>query len=346
MDYETFKEQFQKDLQTELENRGGNMILSSHTVVKANISYDAVSVQPEDSSIGLNLNMNDLFRKLENGADYNDVVSMAADTALTGLSKSPELDLPTLTDYNVMREKLTMQAISTAENTELLATVPHTVMEDISIVYRFDLGGDQDHGSSILVTNDLLRTMDVEEAELKADAMEIAPENRPVEIIGMSEMLARLTGMEPDMFGAPSDTQEYMYVATTPNSIHGAGIIAYPDFMEQAAERIGGDFYLLPSSIHEVLLVPDDGTRTGAELQTMVAEINASVVDPEERLTDSAYHFDTKEHLFELAEKFEAREMAAARSSVIDELKNKQMEVSESGSSPQKAVKAAEKEAR
>lgn len=46
-----------------------------------------------------------------------------------------------------------------------------------------------------------------------------------------------------------------MYVASVPDKISGAGVIAYQHFMNQAAERLGGNFFVLPSSIHEIILV-------------------------------------------------------------------------------------------
>lgn len=85
-----------------------------------------------------------------------------------------------------------------------------------------------------------------------------------------------------------------MYVATTPDKINGAGIIAYPEFMQQAAEQLNGDFYLLPSSRHEVILVKDDGAMDFEQLQSMVREVNATEVSDADKLTDNVYHYDSK----------------------------------------------------
>ncbi len=63
--------------------------------------------------------------------------------------------------------------------------------------------------------------------------------------------------------------------------------------MDQAAERAGGDFYILPSSIHEILLVKDNGQFDRAALEQMVREVNATQVAPEDKLTDSVYHYDS-----------------------------------------------------
>jgi ribonuclease PH len=80
-----------------------------------------------------------------------------------------------------------------------------------------------------------------------------------------------------------------MFVASVPDKIHGAGVLAYPNFMEDAAQKLGGDYFVLPSSIHEVILVRDNGQMSAEELQNMVKDVNASQVSPEEQLTDHAY---------------------------------------------------------
>ena len=118
--------------------------------------------------------------------------------------------------------------------------------------------------------------------------------------------------MGEDMFGDLGlnipDEDEKMFVATVPDKIHGAGVIAYPDFMEQASEKLGGDFYILPSSLHEVLLVKDNCDMSLHELKQMVQEVNETQVSPEEKLTDNVYHYDSQDKVFEIGDKFELRQ--------------------------------------
>jgi len=73
-----------------------------------------------------------------------------------------------------------------------------------------------------------------------------------------------------------------MFVATVPGKDSGAGILAYQDFMDKAAARVGGDFFILPSSIHEILLVKDTGDRMADELRNMVKHINKTELRPGE----------------------------------------------------------------
>ena len=150
------------------------------------------------------------------------------------------------------------------------------------------------------------------------------------EMMGVSTEDLALMGMPMD----PADEQ--MFVASVPDKIHGAGVLAYQDFMDQAAERVGGDFFILPSSIHEVLIVPDNGNMSLSDLEAMVKEVNATQVAPEDKLTDSVYHYDSQAKVFELGEKFVERQSekeagieaeASEKGSVLDELKAKKDEV-------------------
>ena len=98
------------------------------------------------------------------------------------------------------------------------------------------------------------------------------------------------------------------FVVTNTERIDGAGVIFYPEFMDNMGELLGNDFFILPSSIHEMLILPDDGQVDAEMLRDMVKEVNATQVAPAERLTNDVYHFDTKDHVFEKADRFTERQ--------------------------------------
>lgn len=268
----------------------------------------------------------------------SEVVSKASDTVIKGFDNQPAIDVASLTDYEQMKDKLIMEVVSTEANSEMLANVPHQEMEDMSVVYRFVINSDESGRATILATNNMLEAMGVTPVQLHEDALKNAPEIKPAVITGMSEVMAEMMGMSPEemaMMGMTTDPDnEQMYVATVPDKIHGAGVLAYQDFMDQAAERVGGSFYILPSSLHEVLLVPDNGQMNLQDLESMVREVNATQVAPEDKLTDNVYHYDAEAKVFELGEKFVEREAAKdsvekseEKSSVLGDLKAKKEEV-------------------
>lgn len=337
MDYENFKEQFVADVKDRLAEQGADVKVSVNEVNKLNESYEAITVTPEGSNIGVNMSLEKFYDAVQDGTSYDSVVDKAVDVINNGIDKRPEIDVAALTDYSQMKEKLAMEVVSAEANKDMLQNVPHQNMEDMAVVYRFVLNSDEDGRASILVTNQILDHMGVTPEQLHADALENAPQIKPAEIKGMSEVMAEMMGYDQAaMMGivpvAPEDEQ--MFVATVPDKVHGAGVLAYQDFMDQAAERAGGDFFILPSSIHEILIVPDNGKMDLKELENMVKEVNATQVAPADKLTDSVYHYDSKEKIFELGEKFverqNEREEAAEKEekgSVLGELKAKKEEV-------------------
>ena len=337
MDYETFKQEFAEDIKEKLSQKGyGEVETSFHNIEKTNQNYEAISVVPAGGNIGVNYNIENAFASYEHSGDYEGVLASATGAIASGLDQVPVVNVNALMNYEIMKEKLSVEVISAEVNEELLAKVPHDRIEDLAVVYRFIMESNEDGRASILVNNDLIERMGVTHEQLRADALENSPEIRPAVIQGMNEVMKEMMGPEAyEMFGIPDDTEEMMFIATVPDKNSGAGVLAYQDFMDQAAEKIGGDFFILPSSIHEILLVPDDGQKEADELKAMVMDVNATQVSPEERLSDNVYHYDSKEHIFELAEKFEARqqekgaaidEKAEDRESVLKNLKDKQKE--------------------
>ena len=84
-----------------------------------------------------------------------------------------------------------------------------------------------------------------------------------------------------------------MYVLSNQEKLYGAACMLYPEVLSAFGEICGRDFYVLPSSIHEVLLVfAEEGKEK--ELKEIVTDMNRNHVAPEEVLSDSIYHYNTK----------------------------------------------------
>ena len=76
--------------------------------------------------------------------------------------------------------------------------------------------------------------------------------------------------------------------------MNGAACMFYPGVLEDFGKKLGRDFYLLPSSVHEVILVPADETVSKEALWEIVTDINRTQVAEEEILADSVYYYDRK----------------------------------------------------
>ena len=315
MKMKEFKEELVAGMEKAFDRNHLEVTFCNRMVNKLNESYEGMVITPKGSNVGVTLNINNMYEAYENGKSLSEIIEKASDIAMKSLDNKPQFDMATLTNYDAMKEKLIVDVVSTKANKDMLANIPHKEMEDMSVVYRFEVGAFEDGRATILATNQMIETMGVSAEQLHADAMENAPKNHPAEIKGMLETFSEMMGASPEelilMGMNPSPADEKMIVASVPDKRHGACVITYPHFMEDAAEKMGGDFFILPSSIHEVLLVKDDGSLTVEELKTMVMDINASEVQPEDKLTDNVYHYDCQNHIFESAEKYEKKQLTA-----------------------------------
>lgn len=279
---------------------------------KPNESYNALTFSKENAGIGLNINLDHVMESIDSGADYEDVVSDTVKTILDGLSNEKVETLKQFTEnilqYEENKKNLVIDLISVEGHEDILNTVPHKVMEDLAAVYRFIVNNDESGCGTVLITNDMLKAMGVSEEQLKADADVIAPITRPICIRSIAEVIRGMLTAD----GTPDDIIEMMisegepplFVASVAENVHGAGIMAYPEFFREASEYVGGNFFILPSSIHEVLLLPDTGESTAEDLKEMVISVNSSVLDPKDKLSDNVYHYDVEAKLFETGEKY------------------------------------------
>ena len=311
MDYNTFKNTFAEDVRHAFAKRGKDMELTTVAITKTNESYDALTVKPTGSNIGVNINLNSGYKAIESGQAYGDVLEDAMNMVLNALNNKPQIDTSLLMDYNAMKSKLAVEVISVERNRELLENIPHQIVEDLAIVYRFVLNSDKTGRSSILITNKMIETMDISPEQLHADAVSNSAQYKPLVIKGMSEVIAEMMGMSLEDMGLPQNPEdEKIFVASVSDNVHGAGVLAYDGFLDRASERAGGSFYLLPSSIHELLIVPDTEAMGLDDLKNMVRGVNATEVTPEEQLSDNVYHYDAKNKIFEIGDKFVARKTA------------------------------------
>ena len=194
-----------------------------------------------------------------------------------------------LTRQNVLKSVLP-KVIGADENLRIMESsgIPYQLIEgtDLMIVLYVPL---EAAGGTIPVTGQILELT-------HTTAEELFPAARQHILSQMT--ISPLAGVMAEMAGAavPFDTDDDpgflpLYVGTNTSSHFGAGILAGgSEAFRRMASRIGTDeFFILPSSLHEVLLLEDEGQFDLRELLAMVREINAEVVAPQDRLTDNVY---------------------------------------------------------
>lgn len=338
MDFKEFVNKLEQDLKEVLSDTSPGAQVRQTPVEKLQAgSYTGISITPADTNVGMNINADQLYAQMQDGRSYEGVLAMALSQVDRGLHDMPAVDVQSITNYETAKNLLCFEVVGTEQNADMLANIPHTDMENMSMVYRLQLDSNAQGTSTILITNAMMEQYGITKDQLHADAMENAPEIRPASFKTMAEVMAEMMGMPIEMM--PQDMAPPMYVATNEDKVQGAAVMFYRDFMDQAAKELGGDVFVLPSSVHEILILPDDGNMSVDELRDMVTTINATEVSAQDRLTDSVYHYDGGARIFELGEKFEERQAQKEnakeeRSSVLKDLKEKKQDMDLKPKSP------------
>lgn len=197
-------------------------------------------------------------------------------------------------DYERLKSHIFYKVISYERNREQLKSIPHRRVLDLAMVFYYQID-EEEMPATILIQNSHLKMWKITEEELVENAKRYTCLNLPAEFLTMEQV----TGADNEREDEGRERVS-MYILTNRQRQLGAGVIFYPGVMEMAEHLLGDHFYILPSSIHECILVPQDGNYNQEELLHMVTEINEEHVDPREVLADQVYYYlkeDRKIHI-------------------------------------------------
>ena len=293
-------------------------------VKKLNENYLGITVLKENQVIAPTFNLNQLYEMFQSDPQ-NSMENILRNITELVLDAPEQFDPKSITEYETAKDKLFIRVSSAEKNEEMLQNVPHQMREDLAITYHLAIRIDDIGVGSTTITNDILKRYGISEEQLHADAMENSPNVRPIQVMVMGSMIEQLMGMEPETIlrgetaqsiaetiSKGMEREDPMFIITNQQTLDGAGVIFYPEVMDQIGEGFQGNFFILPSSTHETLVIPDNGAFDYRVLEDMVQTINENEVAPEERLSDHVYHYDVKNQVFERADKFAERQKEKA----------------------------------
>lgn len=223
---------------------------------------------------------------------------------MDGLERLPAVDANMFYDYASIKDKLTVELVSQESNEHMLAAIPYRKIEDMAAIYRIVLDSGEDVRATVLVNNTLLERLGISADQLHDDAIAASVAHLPPVVKNMGEVLREMIGAKANFTTFPDSPLQCI---TNSERFMGASVILYPGLLDEVAERLGENFFILPSSIHEVLAMPESEGYNFHALEMMVRSINEAEVAPVDRLSDNVYHYDSDAHSFELASAYEAR---------------------------------------
>ncbi len=254
-------------------------------------------IRSVESNISPTIYLESFFERYQSGeADIREILASIADTRVKH-EVSDKFDVEAILNFDKVRDKIVPRLVGREWNTALLAERPHTDVADLAVTYHISLKDELDESASIPVSNQMMREWGASVEELHEVALTNLPVLKPCSIESMSDILADMMG---GSFGegmlSPQD--EVMHVISNESRVFGSASVLDEKFMKGVVDKFGNrNFYLLPSSVHEWILVNSSDDCDISSLKEMVMTVNATEVRQEERLSDSVYTYSLENGL-------------------------------------------------
>lgn len=296
MEYNEFKELVQDKIMDYLPEGYQHLKPEVSAVTKVNTVLDGLTLCPERISGAVaspTVYINNLYETYrDTGKSLDAILTQTAKVFVDSLNDSQKIVGQMEDALKNFKEKVTFKLINYEQNKEYLADRPYRQFHDLAVVYSVAVLADKDFTGSAVVTNSLMESLGTTEEELFQLAKENTRSLNPPRVCTMFDMLSGLARdngfeMSPEL---PTDAE--MYLITNKTGVHGASGLLYEDLLHELAEKLQDDLYILPSSIHEVIVVPDNGRVDLEYLADMVHEVNATQVDLTDQLSNQVYHYN------------------------------------------------------
>lgn len=197
-----------------------------------------------------------------------------------------KMDVSFFTEWENVKQRIIFRLVNYAANKELLNGVPHRRILDLAVVYHCLVESNSEADATILIHSPHMEFWKVTEDVLFHAALENTPCLQKACVVNMEQVCCGILEEKDSDLGIP----KMMNIMTNANRTNGAGVILYPNVLKEFAEEMGHDLYIIPSSIHETILLPMLGDDWEA-LSQMVKEVNATQLAPEEVLSDHVYEY-------------------------------------------------------
>jgi len=316
MNFTSFIQEILKCLREEL---GSGYTVFSGSVNKNNgVRRTGITIRGEGQNVFPTVYIDGFYREDLTGEEIGRIAHKLLEN-FEAAELEGEIDLSGFTEFKRARERLAFKLISEEKNRELLRSIPHKIFHNLAIVYYYTVQEAPFYGNAaVLVNNRHMEQWGTDPQELLEIAGGNTPALFPWTIDSMEEIMRGILAEDLSQKRASGKTRGFpdgkkeedwadeligqitsdfsagrvpMYVLTNRQKLNGAACMLYPDVLKNFGYKLGRDFFILPSSVHEIILVPDDESVSKEALWEIVTDINRTQVAQEEILSDSVYYY-------------------------------------------------------
>lgn len=308
MTYETFKEQLRQHMQAGFP---ADAIVTIQSVIKNNnIQLDGLSIMEPNVNISPTIYLNHYYEEYQNGRSMDEIHAEILHIYQENKPRE-NIDISFFTDYENVKSRIVFKLVNYEKNRPLLENIPYIPYLDLAIVFYCLVSAEKSGNATILIHNRHLDYWNITKEDLYQQAMENTPDLLSYDLRNMTEIMEEMLRDVPGNANWNSlDSEELaeldflrqeptsypMYVLSNTSKLNGACCILYHDLLKKFSAKLKADLFVLPSSIHEVILIPAYTKDSITELNQMVRDVNFTQLTEDEILSDHVYYFSRKEN--------------------------------------------------
>ncbi len=240
--------------------------------------------------------LNDFYEKFKAGKKTIEEIALIVQQVFDSQNSEPwtVINVNTLREWKTLKSKLIIKLVGMENNKEYLKdAIYKKVCDNLAAVVFILFDKKEDGLITSKLTKEQFETLDISMSEVIETAIANTEKILPVKIKKMSELLSEQMGC--DIFELPPE-EDIMYVMSNSIMVNGAATLIYPNVLrdfcvEHGLERV----IILPSSIHETILVFPNTMMEDDELKCLVTEVNGEVVKNQDVLSNDVYVYTVED---------------------------------------------------
>lgn len=277
----------------------GYLVTAQETTKNHGVKMLGIEIGKPEETVVPRLYVDGIVDRVENGfMTVEDAAKKVFEMYQNSETPEIEMNVEKWIDRKFILDHVEYQLVNAERNAEKLKYIPGKKIADLVAIYRVVASAGEDGMKSYVLTKAILDRSGISFEELD-EAAKKNTEKSGFSVRTMSEVMCELMGVNVSQEIEEPDGPQ-MYILTNARKLHGANIMLYKEYLEIAAERMNGDFYIIPSSIHELIAVPVSAQGL-EELRQMVKAVNDNQLAPEEILGYEVYRYNRETGEVEVA---------------------------------------------
>jgi len=274
---------------------GGTMLQRIPLEKNNGVMMDGLSIRKEGRRVAPMIYLDACYKEYLEGRSLKGICEQILECC-EAPDFEQQFDVDFFRDPRQVRPVIVYKLVHYEKNREQLQDIPHLPFLDLAVVFYCLLTDTPVGNATVLIHNSHLELWGRNTAWLYEAAKENTRRLLPECLVSMEEMLCELSGGQQETEGAGVP----MYVLTNSRKSFGAACLLYEGVLGKCLERFGESYYLLPSSVHEMILLPASAVGDSRELCALVREMNRTQVRDTEVLSDSVYYYSRESRRLEI----------------------------------------------